>query len=90
MIEGPSGPNRIKGQLPEGTVVGHKTGTSSRNETTNVLTELNDVGIVMLPDGRHFAIAVFVANSTMTDDETAAIIARISKTAWDHFTTISK
>lgn len=36
MKETKTGANRLKGQLPQGTVVAHKTGTSGTNKTTGV------------------------------------------------------
>jgi len=48
-----TGSKRIKAGLPEGVLFAHKTGTL-RNVT-------DDVGIIRLPDGRHLALAIFVA-----------------------------
>ena len=54
-----TGAGRLKGLLPKGTPVAHKTGT--------VGGVANDVGYITLPDGRRFAIAVFT-NSSKTPD----------------------
>lgn len=83
MINSPSGPNRLKGKLPEGTIVAHKTGTFF-NDSTNIKA-INDVGIVQLPNGKHFAIVVFVNDSKETPEANYATIAEISKTCWDYF-----
>lgn len=80
-----TGPDRIKGQLPEGTTVAHKTGSSGVYDQ-GIMVAFNDIGIVTLPNGKHFAIAVFVANSTEDEDTNAGIIAVITKLAWDYFT----
>ena len=85
MVESTSGPDRLKGELGNAEVA-HKTGTSGV-DSTGAISATNDIGIVTLPDGRHFAIAVFVANSRETPEETAAIIAHLCKTAWDYFAT---
>jgi len=85
MVEAPNGKNRIPGALPAGTTVGHKTGTSGR-DTANVTTAFNDIGIIQLPNGKHLAVAVFISNSSMSDDDNAKTIADISKMAWDHYT----
>src|SRR5438132_10162508 len=61
MIESTPGPNRLKGLLPAGTVVAHKTGTSGTQNGVTAAT--NDIGLVALPNGRHLAIAVFVSDS---------------------------
>ena len=83
MVETGSGPHRIRGLLPAGTVVAHKTGTSG---TRNGLTRAtNDVGIVTLPDGRHLALAVFVSDSSADDAVREEVIAKIARAAWDHW-----
>src|SRR5690606_24239254 len=51
------GPGRLKGKLPAGTPVAHKTGTG--------YFATNDVGIIDLPDGRgHVVVAAFIKAST--------------------------
>lgn len=73
-----SGPDRIKGLLPAGTVVAHRTGTMGG--TTN------DVGIIDLPDRRgHLALAVFIKSSSAEVREREKVIARISRALFDHF-----
>jgi len=73
-----TGDARLKGMLPLGTEVAHKTGTIGG--TTN------DVGIVTLPDDAgHVAIAVFVKSS---DKETSArerTIAEVARAIHDYF-----
>jgi len=83
MAESRTGPKRIKGLLPAGTVVSHKTGSSS---TANGRTRAtNDVGIVNLPDGNHMAIAVFVYNSRASESVRDGVIAEIARSAWDFY-----
>jgi beta-lactamase class A len=76
-----TGLNRLKGLLPEGATVAHKTGTSGTVRGLTAAT--NDVGIVTLPDGRHLAIAVFVSDSRAAIDVREGTIARIARAAWD-------
>ncbi len=85
MRENETGKNRLKGRLPEGTVVAHKTGSSGKNKTTGITAAVNDIGIVFLPNGEHFFISVFVSNSKEDSDTNERIIADISKAAWDYF-----
>lgn len=76
-----TGPHQIKGLLPPGTVVAHKTGGSG---TLHGLTRAtNDAGLVTLPDGRHLAIAVFVSDSRANAAARDAVIAKIARVAWD-------
>jgi len=79
-----TGPDRLKGRLPGGTVVAHKTGTSGTNKA-GLSAAVNDIGIVFLPNGQHFFISVMVSNSTENEKTNEKIIADIAKAAWDHF-----
>ena len=84
MTETTTGPNRIKGLLPEGTSVAHKTGTSGTNDK-GVTAAINDAGIVTLPNGKKFALVVFVSNSSEKPAEMEKTIARIAKAAYDYY-----
>lgn len=81
MLKSTPGPRRLKGLLPAGTPVAHKTGTSNTVEGTTRAT--NDVGIVTLPDGRHMAVAVFVSDTKADADVREGVIAKIARAAWD-------
>ena len=83
MTETTTGPKRIKGLLPEGTVVAHKTGTSST--VNGVTAATNEVGLVTLPNGRHLAIAVFVSDSGANDAVREGVIAKVALAAWDEW-----
>lgn len=73
-----TGRNRLRGMLPEGTPVAHKTGTLSG--TTN------DIGIITLPNGAgHVAVSVFVKQSPATSREREPAIAQIARAAHDFF-----
>jgi beta-lactamase class A len=75
-------PTRLKGLLPAGTVVAHKTGSSG---TTNGLAAAtNDSGVIFLPDGGQLAVSVYVKASTRSDAERDSIIARIARAAFDY------
>jgi beta-lactamase class A len=85
-----TGLNRLKGQLPVGTVVAHKTGWSGTNKTTGITAAVNDIGIIFLPNGKHFFISVFVTDSKEDLNTNEKIIADIAKTTWDYFNTKMK
>ncbi len=87
MKETETGENRLKGQLPKGTIVAHKTGSSGANKE-GLTAALNDIGIVFLPNGKHFFISVFVTNSKENATTNEKIIADIAKAAWDYFITV--
>lgn len=83
MTESPTGPKRLKGLLPKGTIVAHKTGTSGTVEGVTAAT--NDIGIITLPNGRHLAVAVFVAESPADEKTREEVIAKIAKAVWDEW-----
>ena len=83
MNESPTGPNRLRGLLPENTYVAHKTGTSGSRDGITAAT--NDIGIIYLPNGKYMAIAVFVADSPADEKTREGVIAKIAKAAWDRW-----
>ena len=89
MLEFPTGKNRIKASLPQGTAVAHKTSTSDTYEA-GITAAVNDMGFVKLPNGKHFAIVVFVSNSKEGTAANERIIADIAKLTWDYFFTEGK
>ncbi len=75
-----TGANRLKGALPPGTPVAHKTGTIG--ETTN------DVGVITLPDGGHVITVVYIKESKLPSNEAMEpVIAHIARTVYDYFVT---
>jgi beta-lactamase class A len=81
MAESKPGAKRLKGLLPAGTVVAHKTGTSGSRDGVTAAT--NDIGIVTLSTGKHLAVAVFVADSPADEKMREEVIAGIAKALWD-------
>lgn len=84
MMDTPTGKGRLRGALPDSVRVSHKTGTSGDN--AGVIAAVNDVGIVYLPNGHAFAIAVFVSDFKGTVEEAESYIAKIARLAYDHYT----
>lgn len=79
-----TGTKRLKGLLPAGTVVAHKTGSSDTN-SAGITAATNDIGIVTLPNGAAYAIAVFVSDSSEDNATNEAIIAEISQAVWQYY-----
>ena len=79
-----TGQTTIRGNLPTGTVVAHKTGNSGKNEA-GLIAAQNDIGIVFLPDGSHFYLSVLVSDSNEKSAVNKKIIADIAELAWDYF-----
>jgi beta-lactamase class A len=84
LTETSTGPNRIKGLLPAGTVVGHKTGSSPTN-AEGLSPATNDVGIITMPNGKHVAISIFVCNSTADEATRESVIAKIARAVYDAY-----
>ncbi len=80
MVETTTGPQRLKGLLPQGTIVAHKTGTSGIRAGKTAAT--NDIGVIMLPDGRPLLVAVFVKDSAESTKTNEAIIAQVAQAAY--------
>jgi beta-lactamase class A len=73
-----TGEGRIKGELPPGTPVAHKTGT--------IAGTVNDVGIITLPEGLgHVALSVFTKDFEDETEDVERIIAEIARLAYDYF-----
>jgi len=72
-----TGNARLKGLLPKGTPVAHKTGTIGG--------VANDVGYITLPDGRRFAIVVFTKSSTTSEADRDRAIAEVTRALYDFF-----
>jgi len=85
MRETKTGQNQLKANLPKGTIVAHKTGSSGSHKETGEIAAMNDVGVVSLPDGEVYFISVFVTQSKEDVATNAKIIADISKVTWDYF-----
>lgn len=84
MIGTKTGTNKIVEQLPKNTPVAHKTGASGKNDVGLTVAE-NDMGIITLPNGKHYAIAIFVSNSMESDTVNCKMVSDISKAVWDDF-----
>ena len=81
MTDTDTGEHRLKGLLPQNTIVAHKTGTSGQDNGITHAT--NDVGLITLPNGSKLAIAVFVADSPQTESVRERVIAQIARAIWD-------
>ena len=81
ITESTTGTKRLKGLLPAGTVVAHKTGTSGTEK--GIAAATNDIGIINLPSGRHLLIAVFVSDSPADEETREGVIAKTAKAVWD-------
>ena len=77
-----TGANRLRGLLPPGTSLAHKTGTIGRI--------VNDVGIIELPGGLgRVAISVFTLIDEPDSERSEGAIAELARTAYDFFVAVA-
>lgn len=86
MVETITGRDKLKAGLPPEVILGHKTGSSDRDES-GIKAGDNDLGFVCLPDGGQYSIAVFVKDSGEDDKTNAALIAAISQKIYEYYRT---
>ncbi len=72
-----SGPNRLKAGVPPGWRFGHKTGTGQQLE--GVSTGYNDIGIMTAPDGKRYALAVMMGNTTASVPQRMEMMQGVSR-----------
>lgn len=90
MVECQTGQDRLVAPLlDKGVIVGHKTGTGDLNAKGQQI-GCNDIGFVLLPDGRTYSIAVFVKDSEESFAENSKIIADISRIIYEYVTQSAK
>ncbi|QIG88460.1 class A beta-lactamase, subclass A2 [Chryseobacterium sp. POL2] len=78
-----TGLNRLKAELPVGTIVAHKTGSSATENGKTAAT--NDIGVITLPNKEHMIVSVFVSDSYENDATNEKIIADIAKASFDYY-----
>lgn len=73
-----TGESRIKGILPDDTLVYHKTGTIGGST--------NDVGIIELPgEAGNVITVIFIKEAQVDNEESEEVIAQIARTLYDYF-----
>lgn len=84
MLDCETGKDRLWKPLEKtGLKLGHKTGTGDYNAEGR-LTGINDIGFVLLPDGRYYTIAVLVKETGMSLPEASRLIADISEIIYQY------
>ncbi len=67
----------LRGDLPPGVVLANKTGYSGVRD--GVIIARNDVGVMLMPDGRHAVVSVFIRDCKATLTEMEKTISRIGR-----------
>lgn len=79
MLDNAGGRERVRAGLPAGSRFAHRTGAGLTMDGVNHAT--NDIGLVTLPNGRVFAIAVYLAGSRADAKTREAAHAAVAKAA---------
>lgn len=83
MVEARTGPRRLKGGLPAGWSIAHKTGTGQDFKGASV--GINDVGLLTAPDGRVYAVAVMMRHTRHSVPERLAFMQSVTRAVADHW-----
>ncbi|WP_293906460.1 serine hydrolase [Phenylobacterium sp.] len=78
-----TGPHRLKGALPAGWSIGHKTGTGQDFEGYAV--GINDVGLLTAPDGHTYAVAVMLRQTRKSVPDRLAFMQSITRAVADQW-----
>ena len=70
-----TGKQRLRGAVPPGWQFGHKTGTGQ--DLGGRTAGYNDVGILVAPDGRAYALAVMIGDTRKSIQERQALMQAI-------------
>ena len=63
--------------------IAHKTGTSGREDDGRYLA-INDAGVVLLPDGRHYSLVILVTDSSLSVAQAEEQIAKLGRIVYRH------
>jgi beta-lactamase class A len=77
-----AGPERLRYGFPPGTRIAHAVGIARTD--LGVEPAANEAGIVVLPDGRRYAVAVFLAGSTLGPHARDALFIDVGKAIAEH------
>lgn len=72
-----SGPNRLRAGVPADWRFGHKTGTGQ--QLASVSTGYNDIGIMTAPDGKRYAVAVMMGDTTSSVPQRMEMMQGVSR-----------
>lgn len=84
MVETSRGLTWVKAGLPEGTEFAHRTGISNTNEA-GLRVAMNNVGIVKLPNGKHFILSIYLKEITEEREVTEKVFSEIAKATYTYF-----
>ncbi|WP_395613735.1 serine hydrolase [Allosphingosinicella sp.] len=72
-----TGPQRLRGGLPAGWSIGHKTG--SGQILNGVQAGYNDIGILTSPEGRHYAVAVLIGRTSAPNQTRMQLMQHVTR-----------
>jgi beta-lactamase class A len=77
MAKATTGPRRLRGGLPQGWAIAHKTGTGQDFRGSSI--GINDVGLITAPDGRTYAVAVLMRRTDKPNPERMEFMQAVSR-----------
>ena len=77
-----SGPRRLKGGVPQGWRIAHKTGTGQVFD--GIQSGYNDVGILTAPDGTQYALAVMIGQTRSSYAARMQMMQAVTRAVVDH------
>ncbi len=83
MMQTKTFPDRLKAGVAGGWTLAHKTGTGGTWQGVTVA--VNDVGILISPDGTFVSVVVFITDSRAQDKDRAALMARVAKVTIENY-----
>jgi beta-lactamase class A len=72
-----TGPGRLRGGLPAGWKIAHKTGTGQDLGGASI--GINDIAILTAPDGQSYAVAVFIRRTAKPVRERLAMMQAVTR-----------
>jgi beta-lactamase class A len=84
MVDNSRGQNWLKAGLPNEIEFAHRTGISSTN-AENIRAGMNNIGIVKLPNGKHYIISIFLKDVKEDLKSSEKILAELSRMTWNYF-----
>jgi beta-lactamase class A len=78
-----TGRSRLKGGLPKGWTIGHKTGTGQDLSGSTI--GINDVGVLTAPDGHSYSVAVMIARTEKPGRERIKLMHDVVAAVVDHW-----
>jgi beta-lactamase class A len=89
MLDGSTGNDLMKAMLPRSALVAHKIAIGPTNRW-GLTAATNDAGVILLPSGKHLAVAVFITDGVVANKILNTVVAQITRIIYDDAITTDK